>query len=47
MYHFEMCRVLAVRLGYPPEMAAVESFAGVGYCSPSSSGPAAGSQAST
>jgi protein-L-isoaspartate O-methyltransferase len=37
MYHFEMGRALAVRLGYPPELldrvppAAVESFAGVGY----------------
>jgi SAM-dependent methyltransferase len=37
MYHFEMGRALAERLGYPPELldrvpvAAVESFAGVGY----------------
>jgi hypothetical protein len=37
MYHFEMGRALAERLGYPPALldrvpeAAVESFAGVGY----------------
>lgn len=37
MYHFEMGRALAERLGYPPELLdrlpadAVESFAGVGY----------------
>ena len=37
MYHFEMGRALAERLGYPAELldqvpaAAVESFAGVGY----------------
>jgi arsenite methyltransferase len=37
MYHFEMGRALAERLGYPSELldrvpaAAVESFAGVGY----------------
>ena len=37
MYHFEMGRALAERLGYPQELldrvpaAAVESFAGVGY----------------
>jgi len=50
MYHFEMGRALAERLGYPPVLldqlpaAAVESFAGVGYYL-DLAGPAVGERA--